>query len=225
MIIKDPYGFIYITTNILNGKRYIGQKKFRTNWEYYKGSGKLLKQAIKKYGTKNFVRDIVDIAYSKEELDSLEIEWIHNYSATNDSKFYNIASGGEGFCGENNTMFEKNKVKVVCLEDKKYFNSMSDASYYYNIKPHKVKSTFDKKKIYYINKGDYKTIIFRVVKGKYEKYENDKSIKFCCNCGRIINLKTKNKRSNTYFDRKYCEKCSNEINKVKNKQRRSLKRK
>lgn len=25
-----PYGFIYITTNIINGKRYIGQRRFDT---------------------------------------------------------------------------------------------------------------------------------------------------------------------------------------------------
>lgn len=28
MMIKEPYGFIYITVNMINGKRYIGQRKF-----------------------------------------------------------------------------------------------------------------------------------------------------------------------------------------------------
>ena len=37
--IEEPYGFIYITTNIINGKRYVGQRIFknvndaRINWE------------------------------------------------------------------------------------------------------------------------------------------------------------------------------------------------
>ncbi|WP_373854704.1 hypothetical protein [Clostridium arbusti] len=28
MEIENPYGFIYITTNMVNGKKYIGQKMF-----------------------------------------------------------------------------------------------------------------------------------------------------------------------------------------------------
>lgn len=30
--IINPYGFIYITTNMINGKRYIGQRKFTQGW-------------------------------------------------------------------------------------------------------------------------------------------------------------------------------------------------
>lgn len=73
MTITDPYGFIYITTNWIDGKKYIGQKKFDNYWKGYLGSGKHLREATKKYGRENFTRDIVAIAYSKEELDSAEI--------------------------------------------------------------------------------------------------------------------------------------------------------
>lgn len=31
----NPYGFVYITTNLLNGKRYIGKRKFSKNWKSY----------------------------------------------------------------------------------------------------------------------------------------------------------------------------------------------
>ena len=71
--IIDPYGFIYITTNLINGKKYIGQKKFIRQWEYYLGSGRHFKNAINKYGKENFIREIIAIAYSKEEADKLEI--------------------------------------------------------------------------------------------------------------------------------------------------------
>ncbi|NFO41112.1 hypothetical protein FDB42_13610 [Clostridium botulinum] len=91
---KEAYGFIYITTNMINGKRYIGQRRFYKNWEEYLGSGKLIIRAINKYGKENFERDVVAIAYSKEELDKLEIDFIKNYDATKSNNFYNIASGG-----------------------------------------------------------------------------------------------------------------------------------
>ena len=94
MKIKEPYGFIYITTNMIDGKRYIGQRKFYGNWWLYLGSGKFLKKDLKKYGRENFYRDIVGIAYSKEELDLLEIKWIKNYNAVKSDDFYNIAEGG-----------------------------------------------------------------------------------------------------------------------------------
>lgn len=43
------YGFIYITTNHINEKQYIGQKKYGVNgWETYLGSGIALNNAIKK---------------------------------------------------------------------------------------------------------------------------------------------------------------------------------
>jgi len=69
MQIINPYGFIYITTNMINGKRYIGQKIFSGKWKSYLGSGVVLLKAIKKYGRQNFNRNIVDIAYSFDELD------------------------------------------------------------------------------------------------------------------------------------------------------------
>ena len=94
----NPYGFIYITTNLINGKRYIGQKAFlnTSDWKSYLGSGKLLKQAIKKYGKQKFARDIIAIAFSKEELNTLEISYIKNYNAIKNNNFYNIAEGGYG---------------------------------------------------------------------------------------------------------------------------------
>lgn len=43
-------GFIYKTTNTINGKSYIGLCSSAKRFENYLGSGVLLKQAIKKYG-------------------------------------------------------------------------------------------------------------------------------------------------------------------------------
>lgn len=94
MVLKDPYGFVYITTNMVNGRKYIGQKKFQRDWKSYLGSGKILKQAVELYGRDSFERDIIAIAYSKEELDVIEKEHILNHGAIGNSSYYNIACGG-----------------------------------------------------------------------------------------------------------------------------------
>lgn len=94
----QPYGFIYETTNLINGKKYIGQKKYDNNrmWPSYLGSGTTLRKAIKKYGKENFKRIILAEAYSKEELDQLEIYYIAKFNAVKSRLYYNLAYGGDG---------------------------------------------------------------------------------------------------------------------------------
>lgn len=88
------YGYIYITTNLVNGKRYIGQKIINRNWKNYLGSGLLLQKAIKKYGKENFSKVIIDFAHSKEELDKKEIQYIELFDAVNNNDYYNLQNGG-----------------------------------------------------------------------------------------------------------------------------------
>lgn len=92
------FGFIYITTNLINYKQYIGQRKRQNELEdeQYLGSGKLIKSAIEKYGKENFTREILDYAESQEELDYLEWYYIELNQATISPFFYNIAEGGRG---------------------------------------------------------------------------------------------------------------------------------
>lgn len=72
--IKDPYGFVYITTNLINGTCYLGQKKFDQQWKEYIGSGIAFKNAVKKYGKENFTKNIIYICYSAEELNQVEYD-------------------------------------------------------------------------------------------------------------------------------------------------------
>lgn len=91
------YGYIYKTTNIINGKIYIGQKKsnvFLGN--KYLGSGKYLQCAIKHYGADNFIVEMLDYSASKEGLDELEKLYIQKFNSTNPNIGYNIALGAVG---------------------------------------------------------------------------------------------------------------------------------
>lgn len=88
------YGYIYLTTNLINGKRYIGRHKKEFFDPYYKGSGTLLTEAFKKYGINNFNTELIEECNSEEELNEREIYWIDHYNAAYRDDFYNIALGG-----------------------------------------------------------------------------------------------------------------------------------
>ncbi len=89
--------YIYKTTNLINGKIYIGKRaKSPSLSEMYIGSGKLLKLAIKKYGIENFFKTIIEECPDNETLNCREKYWIDNLSAYKKSIGYNIAKGGNG---------------------------------------------------------------------------------------------------------------------------------
>ena len=92
--IKDPYGFIYITTNLVNGERYLGQKRFDESWERYLGSGTIFKSAVEKYGKENFKRDIILICYSDEELNQAEFDLSVWFDVVESNNWYNLVLGG-----------------------------------------------------------------------------------------------------------------------------------
>lgn len=94
---QEDYGFIYITENLINGKQYIGQRKFYRGHRDYLGSGIALKRAIELYGTNNFSQDIIEICGPKDELNKQEEYWINYYDAVNSDCFYNLAYGGNAF--------------------------------------------------------------------------------------------------------------------------------
>ena len=109
-----PYGFTYITVNSINGKKYIGQKRYTKGWESYLGSGTYLKRAINKYGEENFSKEIIDVAYSREELNLLEIKLIDSYNACTNKDYYNIALGGNG----GNCILGKTREEIVIIRQK-----------------------------------------------------------------------------------------------------------
>ena len=89
------YGYIYITTNLINNKKYIGQKKSSYFLkEEYLGSGKYLKRAVEKYGCENFKVELIEECNSKEELDEREKFWINKHNAVYSDEYYNLAFGG-----------------------------------------------------------------------------------------------------------------------------------
>jgi hypothetical protein len=74
--INGYYGFVYLITNTINDRKYIGRKYFwsfrkkkgqnrrskqESDWKNYYGSCPELKEDIKKYGRQNFKREILSL--------------------------------------------------------------------------------------------------------------------------------------------------------------------
>lgn len=106
-------GYIYITTNLINNKKYIGKRVDSVFREWYLGSGIYLKNAISKYGKENFEVKMIDNTDNLNELDKMEIEYIKRYNAVESDDFYNIHPGGTGFMwGEYNHMKKPEYKKI-----------------------------------------------------------------------------------------------------------------
>ena len=110
------YGYIYITTNKINGKRYIGQKRSEVFlYNKYLGSGTLLLRAVNKYGVEAFTVEMLCECNSQEELDSKEKFYINRYDAAKSLDFYNIALGSRG--GNIHTDDMKEKLRNARLKE------------------------------------------------------------------------------------------------------------
>jgi len=105
-------GYIYITTCLINGKKYVGQSTNNKNKGNYLGSGIAFKCAIQKHGKDNFTKDIIhDNILSLEELNRLERTYISKLNTVIPNG-YNIDLGGtnKGRCS-NLTKFKISNTK------------------------------------------------------------------------------------------------------------------
>lgn len=113
--------YIYKITNLINGKTYIGQHKYKELNDDYMGSGKHLARAQKKYGIKNFKKEILIFnIFEKEHADLLEKTFIASEREKVGTKnCYNISDGGGGGNGG------ANKGKHLSEETKKKLSEIN----------------------------------------------------------------------------------------------------
>lgn len=107
------FGYIYETTNLIDGKKYIGKHKSKEFDKNYYGSGTSLKKALEKYGKENFsIKIIEEISDDKDYkyLSERERSWIEVTNAVKNDKYYNNSYGGEneGWSGVNKAFKETN---------------------------------------------------------------------------------------------------------------------
>lgn len=98
MIDFDMCYSVYIHTNKLNNKKYVGitsqsPKSRWKNGEGYKGQ-KRFYDAIKSYGWDGFTHEVVASGLTKEQAEDLEVKLIGKYKSNDLSYGYNIENGG-----------------------------------------------------------------------------------------------------------------------------------
>jgi hypothetical protein len=86
---------VYKTTNLINGKIYIGLHVTEDLNDDYLGSGSQIRAAIKKYGKENFKREYIKICENSSEMYNLEAE-IVNEDFVKRPNTYNMKTGGTG---------------------------------------------------------------------------------------------------------------------------------
>lgn len=106
-----PYGHVYLVTNKINGKVYVGQTvqtmAKRWNGQVSGGAGSILKNAIKKYGKEEFCTETLVYADNQQQLDKDEDFYILLSGALNRKVGYNLKRGGA-----NGRMSEESKAKL-----------------------------------------------------------------------------------------------------------------
>ena len=112
---------VYKTTNNINGKIYIGVSS--NNYHHYKGSGLLIKKALKKYGAENFTKEILFSFDNKEDMLAKEKELVNEEFLLRDDT-YNIIEGGTPLTTLNKvTVIDTESSTGYSLISKEEFNS------------------------------------------------------------------------------------------------------
>lgn len=123
-------GYVYLITNLINGKQYVGQtiRTLRIRFsKHCTSKNPVISKAIKKYGKENFIVQELAIAYNQKQLDFLEgmyMSWF-NTLAPNGYNITNIINGKGKHSKETIEKFKKiqnnpDRLKISSNQGKKF---------------------------------------------------------------------------------------------------------
>ena len=107
--VGDHKAFVYLITNVIDGRKYLGKKRFTkvrtkpplkgksrkrkvqspSNWETYYGSNDLLKQDVERLGAGNFKREILRLCKSLGEASYYEAKYQFENDVLLSEDYYN----------------------------------------------------------------------------------------------------------------------------------------
>lgn len=170
-------GYIYLITNKINQKKYIGQTRqdFKQRMRDHASKAKhnktnsYLHSAIRKYGWDNFTKEIIETikAASLEELvrelNEKEIYYIKHYNSLFSKNGYNISEGG------NRAQYSEKEIDVYDLEGRllQSYKNKNLVADFYKITPGAVLKVCNGQT--YIARGT--NVIFRYKGDPYDKFD------------------------------------------------------
>ena len=145
----DKFGFVYLITNLKNGKGYIGCKQYifirklqekESDWKTYIGSSKWLKEDIKKIGKEHFKFEVIAEYKNKRSLRYYELYYQMKFNVlsstlegTDEPAYYNSRVGGKFYR------------PVESYQDPEYRKKLSEREYYKDPEYRKKQSKAKKK--------------------------------------------------------------------------------
>ena len=152
------YYIIYITTNVVNTKKYVGKHISEKLGDNYLGSGLLLNKAINKYGKDKFKRETIELCESLDDLNEKEIFWINDKNTLHPNG-YNLTLGGTGGDTFTNNPDKERTRNNRSISVKNYWNNLNeeDKQKRINLIKGKKRSDESKEKYSLAKKGIKKT--------------------------------------------------------------------
>jgi group I intron endonuclease len=123
------YGVVYLLTNLVNGKHYIGQTvNYAARMRFHSNSNlkNRLSCAIRSHGWINFSREILGHADDQGSLDNLEKLWIIVTNAINVG--YNLKGGGANGKHSKETLLKMSKAHEGRVYSRKAVDAMRTAN-------------------------------------------------------------------------------------------------
>lgn len=109
--IGDSIGFVYVITNLITNKKYIGRKYFYftrkqkrsdtrrkskfSDWKTYYSSSDDVLAEVEKYGTKNFQREILSLHKTKGDTNVSEVKEQFSRNVLEDDIYLNANINGK----------------------------------------------------------------------------------------------------------------------------------
>lgn len=169
---SEYIGYVYLTTNLLNGKQYVGQHLSDGFDKYYKGSGIAITHAINKYGWDNFNCEVICWCSTQTQLNEAEDNYI-KLLGTMFPKGYNLKGGGS------HGRYSKEAKEKMSKAQKKYFSKEENRKKASELQKKRYLNPDERRKLSEAHKGKHHTKETRqknleITKKYYESDENRK---------------------------------------------------